>query len=140
MFSDNFFKKVENKTNVNKNTIMQLANKLQNSNMNDEKTIKESIERTKKVITIEDNTIMGGLATAVNKVIVENKIKDVQIQNYAYPDKFIEHGSVQELEKLYGIKEKDVEAIINEKEYVINFIDYNENNDELDDLDDLSFA
>ncbi len=43
MFNDNFFKKVENKTNVNKDTIVSLANKLQNSNMKDENTIKEVI-------------------------------------------------------------------------------------------------
>ena len=43
MFNDNFFKKVENKTNVNKDTIVSLANKLQKSNMKDENTIKEVI-------------------------------------------------------------------------------------------------
>ena len=40
-FSDNFFKKVEKKTKVNKETILGLANKLQNSNMKDESTLKE---------------------------------------------------------------------------------------------------
>lgn len=44
MFNDNFFKKVENKTNVNKDTILSLANKLQGSNLKDEKAIKEVIE------------------------------------------------------------------------------------------------
>ena len=44
MFTDNFFKKVENKTNVNKDTIIGLANKLQNSNMKDEKTIRDVIK------------------------------------------------------------------------------------------------
>lgn len=42
-FSDNFFKKVEKKTNVNKETIIALANKLQNGNMKDETTLKEVI-------------------------------------------------------------------------------------------------
>ena len=42
-FSDNFFKKVEKKTNVNKETILSLANKLQQGNMKDENTIKEVI-------------------------------------------------------------------------------------------------
>lgn len=42
-FSDNFFKKVEKKTNVNKETILSLANKLQNGNMKDETTLKEVI-------------------------------------------------------------------------------------------------
>lgn len=43
MFNDNLFKKVEDKTNVNKETILSLANKLQRSNMKDEKAIKEVI-------------------------------------------------------------------------------------------------
>ena len=41
--SDNFFKKVENKTHVNKDTILSLASKLQNGNMKDEATLKEVI-------------------------------------------------------------------------------------------------
>ena len=43
MFGDSFFKKVENKTNVNKDTIISLAQKLQNANMKDETTIREVI-------------------------------------------------------------------------------------------------
>ncbi len=43
MFGDNFFKKVEKKTNINKDTIFSLAAKLQKSNMQDENTIREVI-------------------------------------------------------------------------------------------------
>lgn len=42
-FSDKFFKNVEKKTHVDKNTIISLASKLQNGNMKDEKTLKEII-------------------------------------------------------------------------------------------------
>ena len=42
-FTDNFFKKVEKKTKVDKDTILSLANKLQNGNMKDEDTLKEVI-------------------------------------------------------------------------------------------------
>ena len=44
MFGDNFFKRVENKTNVNKETILTLAQKLQNANMKDENTIRDVIK------------------------------------------------------------------------------------------------
>ena len=44
MFGDNFFKRVENKTNVNKDTIIGLAQKLQSSNMKDEETLREVIK------------------------------------------------------------------------------------------------
>ena len=49
MFSDNFFKKVEKKTNVNKETILSLDKKLQNGNMKDEKTLKEVIQEISKM-------------------------------------------------------------------------------------------
>ena len=48
-FSDNFFKKVEDKTNVDKATILSLAEKLQNGNMKDEKTLREVIDTLSKL-------------------------------------------------------------------------------------------
>ena len=47
--SDSFFKKIENKTKVDKNTILDLANKLQKSNMKDEKVLKEVISDLSKM-------------------------------------------------------------------------------------------
>ncbi len=44
MFGDNFFKRVEKKTSVDKNTIMSLAKKIQNANMKDEKTLREVVQ------------------------------------------------------------------------------------------------
>ena len=41
--SDNFFKKVEKKTNVKKSTIMNLAQKLKGDNMKNEDTLREVI-------------------------------------------------------------------------------------------------
>ena len=49
MFSDNFFKKVEKKTNVNKETILSLVDKLQKGNMKDETTLKEVINDLAKM-------------------------------------------------------------------------------------------
>lgn len=43
MFTDNFFKKVQNKTNIDKDTIITLAEKLQNANMKDEQTLRSVI-------------------------------------------------------------------------------------------------
>lgn len=67
----------------------------------DVETIKKSIEKTKKVITIEDGTKINGLGTAIKELIVDEKISDVEIEIQAYPDEFIKHGTVQELEKIY---------------------------------------
>lgn len=43
ILSDNFFKKVENKTKVDKSTILSLASKLQKNSLKDENTLREVI-------------------------------------------------------------------------------------------------
>lgn len=43
--SDNFFKKVEKKTNVDKNTILSLAEKLQDDNMKNEAALRDVIQQ-----------------------------------------------------------------------------------------------
>ena len=57
MFGDSFFKKVEKKTNVTKDTILSLANKLQMGNMKDENPLAEVVDEiasmTGKSITPE---------------------------------------------------------------------------------------
>ena len=77
----------------------------------DKKSILKSITKTKEVITIEDGTIINGLGTAIKELIVEEELEDIKIKTFAYPDKFIEHGSVEELEKKYG---QDLETIVEE--------------------------
>ncbi len=99
---------------------MKIAKKLQDKGINaevinarflkplDEQTIKKSIEKNKKVITIEDGTIINGLGTAIKELIVDNHMEDIEIKAYAYPDMFIQHGSVEELEKIYHLDEEDI--------------------------------
>ena len=67
----------------------------------DDVTVLNSLEKTKSVITIEDGTKINGLATTVKELIVDNNLKDINFKSYAYPDEFIRHGSVEELEEIY---------------------------------------
>ena len=48
-FSDSFFNRVERKTNVNKETILSLADKLRQNNMKNEGTLREVIEELSKM-------------------------------------------------------------------------------------------
>ena len=80
----------------------------------DKKTIRESIEKTKNVITIEDGTIINGLATAVQEIIQED-LQKIKMKSYAYPDEYIQHGSVEELEKIYGVDEETIVKEFNNK-------------------------
>ena len=49
MFGDSLFKKIENKTNISKDTIISLANKLQSSNMKDEKVLSDLVDDISKL-------------------------------------------------------------------------------------------
>lgn len=77
----------------------------------DKETIKNSIEKTKRVITIEDGILNGGLYSAVAELIVTEKIHGVQVKGCAYKDKFVQHGTVEQLEKLNNL---DVNSIAKE--------------------------
>ena len=75
MFGDNFFKRVENKTNINKNTILSLAQKIQNGNMKDEKTLREVIKEistmTGKEVTKEKEDKI------INAIMKDNVPKNI---------------------------------------------------------------
>ena len=70
----------------------------------DKYTILHSISKTKFVVTIEDNTLVGGLASSIKELIAEKHI-NATIRNFGYPDVFVEHGNVDELEKEYRLDE-----------------------------------
>jgi len=80
----------------------------------DKETTIKSIEKTKCVVTIEDGTIIGGLGSKVEELMQKNKIYSSLIK-CAYPDEFIKHGAVEELEKLYHQDSKSI------YDYIIEF-------------------
>ena len=52
-------------------------------------------------ITIEDGCSIGGLGTTVKEIITEQNLQNVKIKSFAYPDEYIIHGSISELEEIY---------------------------------------
>ena len=72
---DNFFDKVEKKTNVNKDTIIDLANELNNGNMKKENTIRKVIQ-TLSSITGKDVS-KDKEDKIVNTILKDNIPKDV---------------------------------------------------------------
>lgn len=73
--SDGFFKKVEKKTNVNKETILELAKKLQQNNLKDEGTLREVIHELSKMTGRE---VSKEKEEKIIKAVVEDKVpKDI---------------------------------------------------------------
>ena len=81
----------------------------------DKTTISKSIKKTKFAVTIEDGTKINGLGTAVKELIVDDKIRGIKFKSFAYPDEFIPHGSVNELEDLYNMSTKKIASEINKE-------------------------
>ena len=70
-FGDEFFKKVEKKTNVSKDTILNLAEKLQKGNMKDEKTLSEVIDTLSKMTC---KKVSEEQKSKIIKKVVEDKV------------------------------------------------------------------
>ncbi len=63
----------------------------------------------KMFITIEENVKSGGYGQKVADYLCETRKQNIQLINISVPDMFIEHGSVAELHKRFGL---DAESII----------------------------
>ena len=74
-FSDNFFKRVEQKTNGNKETILDLAKKLQEGNLKDEGTLREVIGELSKMTGREVSE--ENKKKIIDAVVNDNVPKDI---------------------------------------------------------------
>ena len=75
MLDDSFFKKIEKKTKVHKNTIVSLAEKLQKGNMKDEKTLSEVIDTLSKMTGKKVNPELKD--KIIKKVVTDDVPKNV---------------------------------------------------------------
>jgi 1-deoxy-D-xylulose-5-phosphate synthase len=74
----------------------------------DRELLLELCARIPRVITIEDHAIAGGFGSAVLELLAEEGIQDVIVKRLGVPDRFIPHGTQDELRKMCGF---DKEAI-----------------------------
>lgn len=66
-------------------------------------TIIKSANKNKIIITLEDNTLCGGFGSSIALALAENEVEGISLHTFGWPDKFIQHGSISELEKIYGL-------------------------------------
>lgn len=57
------------------------------------------------IVTLEDNALIGGLGSTVDEYFSQS---GKTIKNFAYPDEFIPHGTVDELTSIYGIGMQEI--------------------------------
>ena len=68
----------------------------------DRETIAQYARRATAVVTFEDHVLMGGFGTAVLEALNELGI-DTPVVRIGWPDRFIEHGKVDQLRARHGV-------------------------------------
>ncbi|GHT45197.1 1-deoxy-D-xylulose-5-phosphate synthase 1 [Endomicrobiia bacterium] len=71
----------------------------------DSDTINEMLSKTKKFITVEENSLIGGFGERVRSFLYGS---GAIVESIGLPDKFIEHGSLKVLRKKYGLTAEDI--------------------------------
>ncbi|MCX5999685.1 MAG: 1-deoxy-D-xylulose-5-phosphate synthase, partial [Chloroflexi bacterium] len=59
----------------------------------DSKLILDAASKTKRLLTVEENTVSGGFGSAVLQLLHMSGADDVRVRCLALPDAFIEHGT-----------------------------------------------
>ena len=63
--------------------------------------------KAKKWYVISDNAKEGGIGEMLSEFINEENL-EVEVKSFEYPDKFIPHGNVKEVEKFLGVDEESI--------------------------------
>jgi len=71
-----------------------------------DKELLKTIE-AKKWYVISDNAKEGGIGEMLSDFVNEEKLA-VEVESFEYPDKFIPHGSVKEVERFLGVDEESI--------------------------------
>jgi 1-deoxy-D-xylulose-5-phosphate synthase len=74
----------------------------------DRELFRELLADTRYLITVEDHSIAGGFGSALLELLADEGLSDVKIKRLGVPDRFIPHGTQEELRKICGF---DKEAI-----------------------------
>ena len=70
----------------------------------DIKSIKKETKNSKVLVTIEDNIKETGLGEKIKSEIE----KDIKVISFGYPDKYISHGKIEEIEDEYKLTSKKI--------------------------------
>jgi 1-deoxy-D-xylulose-5-phosphate synthase len=73
----------------------------------DEDIIKKCVKNHDVIVTIEDNSILGGAGSAVLEIISKNNLK-CKTLCLGIPDNFVEHGTQEEIYKLCGLDKNSI--------------------------------
>jgi 1-deoxy-D-xylulose-5-phosphate synthase len=74
----------------------------------DHELLLDLVARVPRVITVEDHMLQGGFGSAVLELLAEKGIAGVKVKRLGAPDRFIAHGTQNELRKQCGIDQDSI--------------------------------
>lgn len=77
----------------------------------DEQLLHEVFSGFKAVVTVEDGTLTGGLASAVLEFMADNNYR-VPLRRVGVPDRFVEQGTIEELHRECGMDQDSIARVI----------------------------
>ena len=80
----------------------------------DEETIGDMAEQHQLLVTIEENSLMGGAGSAVNEFLIASNYQ-IPVLNLGLPDAFLEHGNVPQMLTEVGLDAGSISAAIKKK-------------------------
>ncbi|NPA53066.1 MAG: 1-deoxy-D-xylulose-5-phosphate synthase [Aquificae bacterium] len=86
----------------------------------DELLLKELLKNHKYIVTMEDGALNGGFGSAIGEYILDNNYINNLIR-FGIPDKFIEHGKIELLEKDLGLLPEQMAETIKNKISLNNY-------------------
>jgi 1-deoxy-D-xylulose-5-phosphate synthase len=75
----------------------------------DKDLFRDLLSRVPRLITVEDHVIGGGFGSAVVEFLADEGITGVSVKRLGVPDRFIPHGTQDQLRKMCGF-DKDAIA------------------------------
>ncbi len=76
----------------------------------DEELIAALARRVGRIIVCEENSVIGGLGSAVLETLAAHDIRDAEVRLFGVPDRFIEHGSQATLRSICHLTAGDFAA------------------------------
>jgi 1-deoxy-D-xylulose-5-phosphate synthase len=80
----------------------------------DRAVLMDVFSRHMKVMTLEDNVITGGFGSAILEFLNQNQIRDVDVLVHGLPDKFVNHGTPEQLYAELKMDSAGIASIVRE--------------------------